>query len=137
MSSVGWLAFVVLLQLEPFPTLPPLTDIYLLPPEGVLKSWLKEITHARSVVGPRLHDRTLPSPKRLAYRAFANRLSKSEDRVLAMKMAHDATRSTKERRLRLHFLRQSFPEEYNSGRWNPPVPLELLPEDERHLFVKP
>jgi hypothetical protein len=73
--------------------------------------------------------------ERRRYEKFLEELQCRQSYIDNMYSAQNKTMPERNRRLHLDALRQNFPNQYNSGKWWPPVPLELLLENERRLFV--
>jgi hypothetical protein len=112
---------------DPYPNLPPLSELARLPSAEIAKDWgrLQKVVRAEAIA--KWHDRTLPAQLSNRYKEIASETRKRMEWVRRICIAHDPTADECTRRNCILGL-QGY-EAYYTGRWPPPVPVELMPEN--------
>jgi len=113
---------------DPFPQLPPLSELSRLPSADIAADWSKIQRTVFDDARAKANDPKLPRQLQSKYEDICFETGKRMLWVNKIRAAHDKGFSEQDRRHCLNYL-QGF-EAYYTGKWPPPVPVELMPEDE-------
>ena len=113
--------------IDPFPNLPPLSERARLPSADIAAHWSRIQRTVFDDAQAKSADPALPRQLQSKYEDLAFEISKRILWVSNIQGAHDPNLDECTRRNCIAYL-QGY-EAYWTGRWPPPVPVELMPED--------
>jgi hypothetical protein len=113
---------------DPFPDLPPLSDVARLPSVEIAADWYKLQRAVMDEAQAKACDLTLPRQLRSRYEDIILETSKRMGWCNYILAAHDKTQTELDRRHFLNHLKNTNIRAYNTGRWPAPVPFELIPD---------
>ena len=112
-------------QVDPYPYLPPLSALERLPSLEIATKWGKLQRAVRKEAIAKMDDWQLSPPLRKRYQVIADETRNRMDLVTEIVLAHDTNLDECTRRYAIGRL-QGF-NAYWTGRWPPPIPVELIP----------
>jgi hypothetical protein len=113
---------------DPFPDLPPLSDLARLPSAEIAENWSKLQRAVMNEAQAGMDDPTLPRQLQSRYEDIVVEVGKRMSWSNYIIGAHDITQPERMRRHFLQYLKVINIDAYNTGVWPPPVPFEMIPE---------
>jgi hypothetical protein len=112
---------------DPYPDLPPLSDLARLPSADIAADWCRLQRKFVEEANAKSWDESLTPQLRAKYDRLGTEVMKNSWWASAILGAHQESLSEYDRRNFLSHLRRM--EGYYTGRWPPPVPVGLMPEN--------